>query len=55
MGLHAEILGHFTKRFKDFRPFELVVPYVPPITKPHKKMVPLSHQSLLNLQVEFTF
>jgi hypothetical protein len=55
MGLHAEILGHFTIRLGDFHLFEPLIPYVPPRTKPHKRMVPLSHQSLLNLQVEFTF
>jgi hypothetical protein len=55
MGLHAKKFGHFTTRLGDFHPFEPLVPYVPPGTKPHKKMVPLSHQSLLNLQVEFTF
>jgi hypothetical protein len=55
MGLHAEILSHFTTRLGDFRPFEPLVPHVPLVTKPHKNMVPLSHQSLINLQVEFTF
>jgi hypothetical protein len=37
MGLHAEILGHFTTRVVDSHPFEPSVPYVPPGAKPHKK------------------
>jgi len=36
MGLHAEILGHFTTRLQDFHPFEPLVPYVPSEAKPHK-------------------
>jgi hypothetical protein len=37
VGLNVEILGHFTTRLADFRPFEPLVPYVPLGAKPHKK------------------
>jgi hypothetical protein len=30
MGLHAEIIGHFTARLSDPRPFQLSGPYTPP-------------------------
>jgi hypothetical protein len=37
MGLHVEILGHFTTRLRDFCPFEPLIPYVPLRVNPHKK------------------
>ena len=30
MGLHSEIIGHFTARLSDPRPFQLSGPYTPP-------------------------